>query len=101
MEEVNLIIESKQQALDVYLPFVKQGAVLVHVVNSLELGEEVILNISFPELKKEMRCQGKVVWVSAKTLQGRVNFGIQFFGEDCISMQQTIEKYLTGHLNDE
>ena len=101
IEDIKLSIDTKQQALETYLPFVTQGAVLVDRDKALKLSDKVKLTISLPELKKEMHCQGKVVWISARNLQGKTSFGIQCLGEEGLTINQTLENYLAGLLSHE
>ena len=101
MEKIKLSIDTKKQALEVYLPYVSQGAVLIDSSKNLNLNDCIDLTISFPELRKEMACESKVVWLSAKDIHNNIKFGVQLCGEDGLIINQTLQNYLAGKLNDE
>ncbi|MBK2123704.1 PilZ domain-containing protein [Fangia hongkongensis] len=98
--KINIHISSKQDALAKYLPYVQQGAILVEQNESLNLGDELDFSVAFPELKQELDCRGKVVWISAKNINGKHSYGIQCMGDEGIAIHDLMENYLAGLLND-
>ena len=77
---INIELATKPEALAVYLPFVKQGALLVESQQRMKLSDELKVNILLPELKQEIECDAKVIWIAAKDLQGKIKFGVQLLG---------------------
>ena len=55
MDEIDVNLKTKQQALKCYLPFVSHGALLINCEQPLKLGEKVHLMVSFTELKKKIK----------------------------------------------
>lgn len=100
MHKITQNIGSKQQALASYLSFIEQGALLVEPTSVLNFQEIVRLQVHFPELKQEICCDGKVVWISAKDIQGKAHFGIQPLGAEGALLHESFENYLAGMLND-
>ena len=96
---INIELATKTEALTIYLPFVKQGALLIETQQRLKLADELKINILLPELKQEIECEAKVVWIAAKDLQGKIKYGAQLLGEEELRANQLIENYLAGMLN--
>ena len=98
MAVININLESKQSALDNYLPFVKQGGVTTYLEESLEFASEVSLTVKLPELKQELSCKSRVVWIGADDFQGKKKYGLQLLGDEGFEINQIIENYLVGLL---
>ena len=97
---IHVELANKSDAFRAYLPFVQQGAVLVESDQHLKLQDEVKITIFFKELNEAIKCDGKVVLVTSRNLQGEIKFGIQFLGSGGYKANNLIKKYLAGILND-
>ncbi|WP_440994315.1 PilZ domain-containing protein [Cysteiniphilum litorale] len=96
MPAIEITLASKQAALESYLPFVKQGALTVYHSNALDFGQEAELVVRLPELKQELTCKSKVIWISADDYQNDKKYGFQLLGDAGFEINQILENYLVG-----
>ncbi|WP_116964833.1 PilZ domain-containing protein [Fastidiosibacter lacustris] len=96
MTTIHITLDSKQDALEKYLPFIKQGALLTNSELQILFGEEVNLVVKISELQQEFACKGKIVWVSVDELQNKKSFGIQLLADEGFELNQVLENYLVG-----
>ena len=98
MAVIEITLASKQAALESYLPFVKQGALTIYHSNALNFGQETELVVRLPELKQELTCKSKVIWISADDYQNDKKYGFQLLGDAGFEINQILENYLVGML---
>lgn len=98
MSDIQIHLDSKQVALEKYLPFVKQGALMTSIDQPLKFGEEHRLTVKLPELKQEISCDVRVVWISGDGHQEKKKYGLQFLGDEGFELNQVLENYLVGLL---
>ncbi|WP_119328323.1 PilZ domain-containing protein [Cysteiniphilum halobium] len=96
MEVIEITLTSKQAALESYLPFVKQGALTLYHSDELNFGQEAELLVRLPELKQELNCKSKVIWISADDYQNEKKYGFQLLGDEGFEINQILENYLVG-----
>lgn len=96
MAVIEITLASKQAALESYLPFVKQGALTVYHSDTFTFSQEVELMVRLPELKQELNCQSKVIWISSDDYQNDKKYGLQLLGDAGFEINQILENYLVG-----
>lgn len=79
-----------------YMPFIDGGAIFIPSEQSVQLGESMLVLLSFAELEKTAII-GEVVWINYQSIAQRPKgFAIRLQGSQGVAYQQHFEKILMG-----
>lgn len=100
---LSLTIRDKAVLYATYMPFVKQGGIFIPTNKMHKLGDEVQLVLHLLDETEHFPVTGKVVWITPSGAQGNraTGVGVQFQGEEGVTLRNKIETYLAGALKSE
>ena len=93
-----LNMQDKYELFNIYMPFIKGGALFVHTDKTYKLGDEVFLLVKLIDETEKYPIAGKVVWITPSCAQGgrAPGVGVQFVGTEGEEVRAKIETYLAG-----
>lgn len=78
-----------------YMPFVRNGGLFVPTTAEFELGDEVLLLLTYEQ--QRFSISGKVMWINPKGAQGRRRQGVGIqFSRESADAQRHFEAALAG-----
>lgn len=91
-------IRDKHELYNVYMPFIKGGALFVRTDKAYKLADEVFLLVKLLDEPEKYPIAGKVVWITPSCAQGgrAPGIGVQFVGSEGQEVLNKIETYLAG-----
>jgi type IV pilus assembly protein PilZ len=99
-EQIRYAIDTQSSLYLAYMPFIKGGGIFIRTLELYSLGSSLSLQLKLLN-EEEWHCvEGKIVWITPKTVQGNKlpGIGVQFKGEQASAFRNKIESYLTGML---
>ncbi len=95
---LTLVLLSKEDLHDAYMPFVKGGGLFIETNREFHLGEEVFALLQLMDEPDKTPITGKIIWMTPKSPQNgrKQGVGIQISNED-IDLTKKIETYLAGY----
>ena len=98
--QINCFFPTESCLYMAYMPVLKGGGIFVHSSQILSLGTRVNLVIRLLNESEIYKVEAKVAWITPRGSQGNKpeGLGFQFLGENCRTLTNKIEKYLTGLL---
>jgi len=97
-EVLYLEIKDKYELYQLYMPYIKEGALFVGTEKLYYLGDNVSLTIKLINDAETYLIQGKVIWITPPCAQGgrAAGIGLQFIGSKGQEARHKIETYLAG-----
>ena len=93
-------IPDREALYAVYMPFLRNGGLFVPTTAEYELGDEVLLLLTFE--KQRYSISGKVAWINPKGAQNRRRQGVGVqFGPEAAEVQRTFDAALAGMMGTE
>lgn len=100
METIALEYTSEHDLYLSYMSFLKNGGLFVRTIESYELGDELMLDITLPDALESSVITGSVCWLTPTGANNGTPAGIGVsFGEDKDNIRHQIEKALGRLLN--
>ncbi len=96
---LTLTISDEQSLYRAYMPFLKNGGLFVPTKDMYNLGQKVIILLSF--MKQEKKVSGEVAWISPRVSQRDRESGVGVhFNQDANNtlLKAEIERYLATKL---
>ncbi len=92
--------ETKEQLLQAYMPYIKQGGLFIHTDQGFQLGDELFLLIQLPNDTQKYTIAGKIIWITPPRAQGnrKRGVGVQLRGKEGEQVLSKIETHLAGML---
>ena len=95
--EFQISIDKKSDLYDLYMPYIKNGALFIQTNKSYCLGDPIIIHLSLMGEKETYTLKGSVQWITPIGAQGGLTAGIGVqFSEDSQQVRNKIETYLVG-----
>lgn len=93
-------IPDREALYAAYMPFMRHGGLFVPTTSEFELGDEVLLLLTFE--KQRYSISGKVAWINPKGAQNRRRQGVGVqFGADAAEVQRQFDAALAGMMGTE
>ncbi|PCI62666.1 MAG: pilus assembly protein PilZ [Gammaproteobacteria bacterium] len=100
MEQILIEFASDHDLFLSYMPFLKNGGIFVRTIESYELGDDIMLEITLPDSLESSEVKGCVCWLTPVGANNGTPAGIGIsFVEDKDHIRNQIEKELGRHLN--
>lgn len=85
-----------------YMPYVLGGGLFVPSQQHVNLGQELLVIASLPNMSQKFPVTGKVIWISPKRHGMKPQgFAIQLSGEKGVAFRNEAERLLAGSFNAE
>ena len=82
-----------------YMPYVQGGGLFVTSTQDVELGQELLVIASLPNMSQKYPVTGKVIWVSPKRNGMKPQgFAVQLGGDKGVAFRNEAERLLAGSL---
>lgn len=93
--------QSTKALCEAYMPFITHAGLFIPTRESVEMGEEVTVDMKLMDEPDRIQYKGLVVWITPMGAQGGKpqGVGVQFNEEDSPGLRNRIETYLAGMLN--
>ncbi len=103
MQEPHVLMYEIKDPLELnlsYMPFVKQGGLFIPTVETLSLGDRVMVELALPDKKEPLKFLGKVIWITPKNALHHVlpGVGVQFSGTNAEAIRNEIEAHLDNSI---
>ena len=100
---LSLNIKDKSALYAAYMPFVKNGVLVIPTNKPYRLGDEVFMLLTLMDEKDKLPVAGRIVWVTPRGAQGNrtAGIGVQFSELDKGATRNKIETHLAAALKSE
>lgn len=80
MKMLEANFETNSAVQKAYMPFVKNGGLLISTIENFELDEQVEVLVTLPGSPEEYRFTSKVVWIAPSNVAGQGATGVKVHG---------------------
>ncbi len=95
MEQVDFIIQNKDELLQSYMSFIKAKGLFISTKQAHQLGETVRINLTLAEIPQTLNFKGKVIFINPQGAQNHAvaGIGIQFLEPEAADIRKKLEAY--------
>lgn len=100
---LNLQLKDRDTLYKSYLSFIEEGGLFIETRENYQLGEEIFLLVSLPEIDQRYPVAGTVIWVTPAGAAGihPQGIGVRFGSRDEGKLLNRIEKILGEMIDSE